>query len=250
MLSPHATIPDEVLVEAVEQVERALNVAEVIPVPKRRRYTQQQQQQQSQQQTIGAAFGAADHRVLRRVVSGGQTGADRAALEAARAVGLQTGGWILRGFLTSDGPRPELGTVFGLRELAGNVDRSLSSSVARAYVERSKRNVDDSDATIAIRLCASRGTDRTIGYAQTRRWQDGVIDNETSSAYRPCLVITSLDDANVDAIVDFVARHRVRTLNVAGHRASTVSVVNFSDRVQRLLTTAFLRCRRCVNHLI
>lgn len=185
--------------------------------------------------------------LLTKVISGGQSGADRAALEAARSASIETGGWIPEGFLTSEGRQPELGVRFGLREL--RLDRSSQSSVAAAYVERSKRNVDDSDATIAFRLSASRGTDRTIGYAQTRRWQDGLLvgsgrpcgEASLLRSYRPCFIVAALEprDQVIAAIIDFIRRHRVRVLNVAGHRASTAPVPSFSSSVESLLRDAF-----------
>jgi len=186
---------------------------------------------------------------LRKVISGGQSGADRAALEAASRVGLATGGWIPEGFLTSEGRVPELGARFGLRELC--LDRSSQTSVAaEAYVERSKRNVDDADATLAFRLAPSRGTDRTIGYAQTKRWQDGALPGRAAGevsllrSYRACMIVTSLEPREqiIRAIVDFVQRHRVQVLNVAGHRASTAPVQNFRASVENLLCDALAQC--------
>jgi hypothetical protein len=54
--------------------------------------------------------------MLERVVSGGQTGADQAGWRAAKAVGLETGGWMPRGFLTEDGHRPEFRDLYGAVE--------------------------------------------------------------------------------------------------------------------------------------
>lgn len=51
--------------------------------------------------------------MLERIVSGGQTGADQAALRAARAAGLPTGGWAPRGWLTEEGPAPWLANRSG-----------------------------------------------------------------------------------------------------------------------------------------
>ena len=51
------------------------------------------------------------------VISGGQNGTDRAALEAAHYLGMKTGGWAPRGFLTCAGKKPELGYAFKLREI-------------------------------------------------------------------------------------------------------------------------------------
>jgi hypothetical protein len=54
--------------------------------------------------------------MLEEIWSGGQTGVDIAALEAARSKGVNTGGWMPKGWITQDGPRPEYEKLYGLRE--------------------------------------------------------------------------------------------------------------------------------------
>jgi Circularly permutated YpsA SLOG family len=51
-----------------------------------------------------------------RVITGGQTGADQAGLRAAKAFGIATGGFMPRGFLTEDGPRPDFSELYGAVE--------------------------------------------------------------------------------------------------------------------------------------
>ena len=75
--------------------------------------------------------------MLEKIVSGGQTGADRAALEFARANGLGTGGWVPRGRLAEDGPIPE--DYLGLLE-ADSTDPAVRTAL----------NVRDSDATLIL----------------------------------------------------------------------------------------------------
>ena len=58
-----------------------------------------------------------DLKTLQKVVSGGQTGADRAGLKAACILGIETGGWAPTGFATANGNDPTLGTKFHLKEL-------------------------------------------------------------------------------------------------------------------------------------
>lgn len=53
---------------------------------------------------------------IERVISGGQTGADQAGWRAAKSAGIPTGGWMPKGFLTEDGPRPEFAELYGARE--------------------------------------------------------------------------------------------------------------------------------------
>jgi hypothetical protein len=76
---------------------------------------------------------------LKKVISGGQTGVDQAALQAAKDVGLETGGTISKGFLTLEGPRPDLAELYGLKE-----------HHSPDYPPRTFQNVRDSDATIRI----------------------------------------------------------------------------------------------------
>jgi len=72
-----------------------------------------------------------------KVISGGQCGADIAGLRAAKRLGLQTGGWMPKGFRTLNGLRPEYAEQYGLVE-----------TESEQYPPRTKRNVQQSDGTI------------------------------------------------------------------------------------------------------
>lgn len=73
-----------------------------------------------------------------RIISGGQTGADIAGLRAARAVGIATGGWAPKGYMTERGPRPfVLGKMYGLEEHPDP-----------RYPPRTLQNILTSDATL------------------------------------------------------------------------------------------------------
>jgi len=176
--------------------------------------------------------------VLEKVISGGQSGADRAALYAAQDTLIPTGGVAPRGFMTTEGRRPELGRLFGLKEL------EPMKSLAQAYRARSMKNVDDASATVAFRLKPSVGTDKTIAYCRTGAWcTPRAIAN---MAHRPCLVIEDLSAdmmfKNAVTIADFVIHLRVRILNVCGHRDDATSgLVNFEAGVRDTLITAFWR---------
>jgi len=74
---------------------------------------------------------------LARIVSGGQTGADRAALDVALEKGLEVGGWVPRGRRAEDGAIPA--RYPNLRETA-----------SRDPAVRTRRNVRDSDATLVL----------------------------------------------------------------------------------------------------
>jgi predicted Rossmann fold nucleotide-binding protein DprA/Smf involved in DNA uptake len=132
--------------------------------------------------------------MVERVVSGGQTGVDRAALDVAMALGLACGGWCPRGRRAEDGPIP---SGYPLQETPG-----------AAYPERTAWNVRDSDGTLVLTLGKPRGgTALTIGLAR--------------KAGKPLLVVDL--NAGVPGAVEvraWLVQAGVRTLNVAGPRES------------------------------
>jgi hypothetical protein len=131
-----------------------------------------------------------------RIISGGQTGVDRAALDAALAAGTPCGGWCPGGRMAEDGP---LAARYPLTEIPGS-----------GYIERTRANVADSDGTLILHDDKLEG-----GTLQTRLF--------CSELGKPCLVIAreTTDVAGAAAaIADFVALHGIRSLNVAGPRAS------------------------------
>jgi predicted Rossmann fold nucleotide-binding protein DprA/Smf involved in DNA uptake len=131
-----------------------------------------------------------------RIVSGGQTGADRAALDAALQAGAPCGGWAPGGRMAEDGP---LAARYPLQEIPG-----------AGYIERTRANVADSDGTVILHGGALEG-----GTLQTQRF--------CAELDKPCLVIAreQFDESQAAAeIARFVAAHGIHRLNVAGPRAS------------------------------
>jgi len=144
-----------------------------------------------------------------KIVSGGQTGADRAALDAALAAGVPCGGWCPKGRRAEDGTIPPR---YPLTELSST-----------SYPQRTRRNVAESDGTLIVSFGPpDRGTALTFRYCQTERKPNLVIDAVTTPAERA-----------VQQLAMFVARHRIKTLNVAGPRASKQPKVY--EYVRRLL---------------
>jgi hypothetical protein len=108
--------------------------------------------------------------------------------------------------------------------------------MAQSYIARSQKNVDCSDGTLAFRLKASVGTDKTIGYCLTRRWKE-VSRFDIETRHKPCLVITDLHDChNVTRIRQFIRQYKIETLNVAGHRDEVVE--GFSRDIKAVLCEA------------
>ena len=130
-----------------------------------------------------------------KIVSGAQTGVDRAALDVALALGFACGGWVPRGRLAEDGLVPH---HYPVRE-----------TQSRGYTERTARNVRDSDATLILtRGAPTGGTALTVRHALELR--------------RPCLVVDLATDASPSAVDAWLRKRRVRVLNVAGPRESNV----------------------------
>lgn len=132
-----------------------------------------------------------------KIVSGGQTGADRAALDWAIAQGLPHGGWCPTGRRAEDGVIP---SRYALQEVPDG----------GSYRQRTKRNVLDSDATLIVSIAAelTGGSKLTQAFAQRhgRPWL-----HVWPSAHWQADLQTWLDGRG----------GRIEVLNVAGPRASS-----------------------------
>jgi len=135
--------------------------------------------------------------LLRRLISGGQTGVDRAALDWAINHRVEHGGWCPRGRRAEDGPIP--------------MRYQLVETESPGYAERTKRNVRESDATLILNIGVLEG-----GTLLTQRIAAG--------AGKPCLV-AHLDAPNRAAelrhILEWLGSDAFLVLNVAGPRESS-----------------------------
>lgn len=135
-------------------------------------------------------------RFCERIVSGGQTGADRGALDFAITHGYPHGGWAPRGRKAEDGHIP---SRYQLTELPDG-----------GYRQRTRRNVEDSDGTLILTVGEIEG-----GTLTTRTFAERLG--------RPHLVI-HLDEGITEDIacrvLAWLKAHAIRTLNVAGPRES------------------------------
>ena len=172
---------------------------------------------------------------LVRVISGGQSGVEQCALECARRANLVTGGWAAPHFLTTSGSNaPLLRDTYGLREVT---DVDWRGNVAAGYVKRACANIDEADATLFFidPDSASSASRAALNYAHTGEW-DGV--SRTAAARCPYLLLTEYDP---HALLDFIERHSIRTLNVCGSRAmrGTKRSTWMRRAVRRTLNVAF-----------
>lgn len=131
--------------------------------------------------------------MIEKVVSGGQTGVDRAGLDAALEVGIAIGGYCPKGRLAEDGKVPD---CYALTELSRG-----------GYPARTERNVAESDGTLILNVgSVSGGTRATVDFAKKH--------------HKPHLVVQLDKHPEVGEVVAWLNEHGIRTLNVAGPRES------------------------------
>jgi hypothetical protein len=147
-----------------------------------------------------------------RIVSGGQTGVDRAALDVAIALGIEHGGWCPAGRLSEDGSVPSR--------------YQLEETPSPDYPARTEQNVIDSDATLILYRQRLKG-----GTQLTRKICD--------RTFQPYLLIR-LDRDSHQTVRKWLSDQRPRSLNVAGPRESTCQGVyqqSFEFLMTALTTT-------------
>lgn len=132
-----------------------------------------------------------------KIISGGQNGVDQAALAAAKACGLETGGWLPKGCRTLDGPRPNLVWTYNMQE-----------HTSENYGARTEANVRDSDGTLRIaEKFSSPGEKCTL---QAIKWHK-----------KPHFDINLKKELNIDAAVSWIKENNIQVLNVAGNSEDT-----------------------------
>lgn len=131
-----------------------------------------------------------------KIISGAQTGVDRAALDAAIDCGVIAGGWCPEGRIAEDGV---IASNYPVQELKGG-----------GYRQRTKRNIMDSDGTLIIYYgYPAGGTELTIELAIKEK--------------KPYLLIDAIEVSSeraVTRILEFINNNNIACLNVAGPRAS------------------------------
>jgi hypothetical protein len=134
-----------------------------------------------------------DHSI-RRIISGGQTGVDRGALDAAIYLGIDHGGWCPRGRLAEDGLIPSR--------------YELTETDSAKYPVRTEQNVIDSDGTLILyERELQGGTSLTLRFAKEHG--------------KPCLTIDLADPNEPATARDWIAEHTIEVLNIAGPRESS-----------------------------
>ncbi|MCA9079458.1 MAG: putative molybdenum carrier protein [Planctomycetaceae bacterium] len=170
---------------------------------------------------VDAVFASAGSRlvdpVLEQIVSGGQTGVDRGALNAALGADFPCGGWCPKGRLAEDGPIPDL--------------YPLVETTTALYAARTRMNVRDSDGTLILTFGSPTG-----GTALTQRI--------VRDLKRPLLLLDlkrmPVADG-VQPVLRWLARHPIHVMNVAGPRESTTPGIQ--QRTHTLLTEVLRQLR-------
>lgn len=134
---------------------------------------------------------------LRKIVSGGQSGVDRAAFDAAIAAGIEIGGFVPKGRLAEDGEMPARYT--------GLIETDTAS-----YDDRTRLNVLNSDATLILSSGILSGGSK-------------LTQDLTISCGKPLLHIDFLRSDAENAVLiaeEWLASNAAEVLNIAGPRSS------------------------------
>lgn len=139
----------------------------------------------------------------KKIVSGGQTGVDRAALDIAIKFGIEHGGWCPKGRRCESSTDPDLSDVIPAQYL-------LQETTTYKYSDRTKLNIRDSDGTLI--LMPSENTKITDGTQLTIR--------EARNRQKPSLIVYLDDPQTPTEIADWIDQNDFKTLNIAGPRES------------------------------
>ena len=131
--------------------------------------------------------------IVDKIVSGGQTGVDRAGLDVAIELGIQHGGWCPKGRRDENGRIPAC--------------YLLQETDSEDYADRTERNVVESDGTLILYFATLRG-----GTELTYRL--------TQKHGRPHCLVNLRDPQTTDTVQQWIRENAIRVLNIAGPRAS------------------------------
>lgn len=141
-----------------------------------------------------------------KIISGGQTGVDRAGLDAAMEVGLPVGGYVPKGRLAEDGKVPD---KYPMTEMG-----------SRDYKAKTKKNVLESDGTLIINIGPMKtGTALTAKIAQENN--------------KPLMIVQLDQDYQTGAVLVWLNENLIEILNIAGPRESKIPGIH--DQAKRFL---------------
>ena len=133
--------------------------------------------------------------MIEKIVTGGQTGVDRAALDCAIALDIPHGGWCPAGRRAEDGIIPQR--------------YRLVETDSPEYADRTRKNVEDSDATLILnRNRLEGGTAATLAFA--------------GRCGKPVMVVDLDNPPETNDIRNWLAANHIKDCNVAGPRESKI----------------------------
>lgn len=134
--------------------------------------------------------------MIEKIISGGQTGADQAGLDAAIELGIPHGGWIPKGRKTEEGPLP--------------AKHKLKEMRTTSYPKRTEENILDSEGTVIFTFGKlTGGSELTRKLAKMHGFPCIHVDLSK---------VTVGEGANL--VRSWIEKHNIKVLNVAGSRAS------------------------------
>ncbi len=135
--------------------------------------------------------------MLVKIISGGQTGADRAGLEAAKTAGLQTGGTMPKGYKAHDGYHPHFAELYDTKE-----------DPNPTYPPRTFKNAYEADGTVRFAVDFTTAGEKLTLTA-------------TQRAKKPHFDVEVLGDTKPEQLVTWIVENHIKVLNVAGNSEKT-----------------------------
>jgi len=129
--------------------------------------------------------------MLKKIISGGQTGVDRAALDVALELGIPCGGWCPKGRKAEDGAIP---ARYPLQELPSG-----------GYRRRTKRNVHESDGTLIL-------------FQEQLTGGSAFTADEARKQSKPCHTVNLSATADPREVTEWIKQNNIGVLNIAGPR--------------------------------
>lgn len=139
--------------------------------------------------------------ILRKIISGGQTGADRAGLTAAKEFGLETGGWMPKGFRALDGFHPHFRQLYGMRE-----------HVSPSYPDRTYANAGEANGTVRFAVDFTTSGERCTL-------------NAIRCAKSIYFDVNVLGDKTPQDLANWIQINEIEVLNVAGNSEKTATKI-------------------------
>lgn len=153
--------------------------------------------------------------MIKKFVSGGQTGVDRAGLDAAIQHNISHGGWCPRGRRAEDG---RIDAKYQLKETA-----------SPDYAIRTEYNVRDSDGTLILNIGKLEGGTKYTAHI-------------AGSLHKPCLIIDISAAFEIAEVLGWLKDNNIQILNIAGPRESKYPGIykKAVTELNRILSSMFL----------